>query len=297
MRPRERQEGRHDASSVLPDNPGATALPESPAADAPAGPDAVGPGELPAIPEAVRAAARRAPGHWIGMVDPEWTEERTPPEWAVLGEWQSDESGGVGDYRANPAYRPSARVLGWPEPTDPVDAAAQRAATGYGSVDEAIAALAEAEVTVVRGADGRPLTATGQDGAPVVLLFTSPAHEFMSEALRHGRLPARELARSLSGSGTRLLANAGAAAPLLVPADSLLDPVRPSAVGAASAEEVAPDTAAQRAPDGAADAAAEAAPVTGPGGLPGSAERGTPVTPVRTGASADPPAHLTGRTP
>ncbi len=240
MRPGERQEGRHDASPVpdlpvAPDGSGPTAVPGSPvvdtadttdAADTVDSADHVDTVDIPEIPEAVRAAARRAPGHWIGMVDPEWTEERTPPEWAVLGEWQSDESGGVGEYRANPAYRPSAQVLGWPEPTDPVDAAAQRAATGYGSVDEALAALAEAEVTVVRAPDGGPLTATGQDGAPVVLLFTSPAHEFMSPVLRHGRLPARQLARSLSGSGTRLMVNAGAAAPLLVPADSLLGPVR-----------------------------------------------------------------------
>ncbi|MFH8466956.1 type VII secretion system-associated protein [Streptomyces sp. NPDC017991] len=237
MRPGERQEGGHDALPVVPDGSGGTAVTESSVAgttDVPVTADTVNTvntsetvntvdaAENPDIPEAVRAAARRAPGHWIGVVDPEWTEERTPPEWAVLGEWQSDESGGVGEYRANPAYRPSARVLGWPKPTDPVDAAAQRAATGYGSVDEALAALAEAEVTVVRAPDGGPLTGTGQDGAPVVLLFTSPAHEFMSPVLRHGRLPARQLARSLSGSGTRLMVNAGAAAPLLVPADSLL---------------------------------------------------------------------------
>ncbi|MFS8202476.1 type VII secretion system-associated protein [Streptomyces sp. CWNU-52B] len=202
MRPGERQEGGHDASSVAPHTVAV----------------------VPEIPESVRAAARQAPGHWIGMVDPEWTEERTPPEWAVLGEWQSDDDGGVGDYRANPAYRPSARVLGWPEPTDPVDAAAQRAATGYGSVDEALAALAEADVTVVRGPDGGPLTAAGQDGAPVVLVFTSTEHEFMSPALVHDTLPARELARSLSGSGTLLMVNAGAAAPLLTPADSLPAP-------------------------------------------------------------------------
>ncbi|KAA0909751.1 type VII secretion system-associated protein, partial [Streptomyces apricus] len=214
MRPGERQEGRHDAPSAV------TGTPE-PVTGTP-GPEIETSEPEIEIPEAVRDAARRAPGHWIGVVDPEWTDEGTPPEWAVLGEWQSDEGGGVGDYRANPAYRPSARVLGWPEPTDPVDEAAQRAATGYGSVDEAVAALAEAEVTVVRAADGRPLTATGQDGTPVVLLFTSPAHEFMSPALRHGTLPARELARSLAGSDTRLLANPAAAAPLLVPADSLL---------------------------------------------------------------------------
>ncbi|MFI1411728.1 type VII secretion system-associated protein [Streptomyces sp. NPDC020707] len=225
MRPGERQEGRHDdALPVVPDGSG-------PTADTSDTPD---PSDAPEIPEAVRAAARQAPGHWIGVTDPEWTEESAPPEWAVLGEWQSDESGGVGEYRANPAYRPSAQMLGWPEPTDPVDAAAQRAATGYGSVDEALAALAEAEVTVVRAPDGGPLTATGQDGTPVVLVFTSAAHEFMSPVLRHGRLPARQLARSLDGSGTRLMVNAGAAAPLLVPADSLLGPGRgPGAEGAA----------------------------------------------------------------
>lgn len=177
------------------------------------------------VPEAVKDAARRAPGHWIGIVDPEWTSARTPPEWAVLGEWQSDESGGVGEYRANPAYRPSARVLGWPEPTDPVDEAAQRAATGYGTVDEALAALAEADVTVVRGPDGGPLIAAGRDGAPVVLLFTSPTHAFMSAALHHDTLPAGELARSVAATGALLSVNSGAAAPLLVPADSLLGPV------------------------------------------------------------------------
>ncbi|MFE0252285.1 type VII secretion system-associated protein [Streptomyces sp. NPDC059010] len=219
MRPGQRQEGGPDSRLAAPDGSGPAAVDSSGADDA-------GPTDIPEIPEAVRAAARRAPGHWIGVVDPEWTQERTPPEWAVLGEWQSDESGGVGDYRPNPAYRPSARVLGWPEPTDPVDAAAQRAATGYGSVDEAFEALAEAEITVVRGPDGGPLTAAGLDGAPVVLLFTSPAHEFMSGALRHDTVPARELARSLRGSDTLLMVNAGAAAPLLVPADGLLDPVR-----------------------------------------------------------------------
>ncbi|MDJ1642888.1 type VII secretion system-associated protein [Streptomyces sp. J15] len=173
------------------------------------------------VPEAVKDAARRAPGHWIGIVDLEWTQARTPPEWAVLGEWQSDESGSVGEYRANPAYRPSARALGWPEPTDPVDAAAQRAATGYGTVDEALAALAEADVTVVRGPDGGPLLAAGRDGAPVALLFTSPTHAFMSSALHHDTVSARELAGSLADAGALLSVNSGAAAPLLIPADSL----------------------------------------------------------------------------
>lgn len=245
MRPGERQDGRREALPEAPDGPGPAVTPF------------VDTAEVPEIPEAVRAAARRAPGHWIGVADPEWAEERTPPQWAVLGEWQSDESGEVAGFRANPGYRPSARMLGWPEPTDPVDTAAQRAATGYGTADDAVAVLADAEVTVVRTPDGAPLTAAGRDGEPVVLVFTSATHEFMSATLRHDSLPARELARALSGSGALLLANAGAAAPLLVPADRLLGPE--------------PGPGADQAP--AADAA------------------------TRSDSSPDPRPHITGRTP
>ncbi|MFJ8767854.1 type VII secretion system-associated protein [Streptomyces clavifer] len=275
MRPGERQEVRNDAQLVVPDASDPRVAPGPPV------PDGTADTDVPGIPEAVMDAARRAPGHWIGVVDPEWTEERTPPEWAVLGEWQSDEDGGVGEYRANPAYRPSARVLGWPEPTDPVDAAAQRAATGYGTVEAAVAALAEADVTVMRGPDGGPLTATGRDGAPAVLLFTSPAHEFMSAALRHDTLSARELARSLGGPGTMLMVNAGAAAPLLVPADSLLGPVRTTGDERTSA--------------------AGASVGEGAGGPSGRADRtGAPATSPaadRTDSSSEPRPHMTGRTP
>ncbi|QNE79561.1 type VII secretion system-associated protein [Streptomyces finlayi] len=258
MRPGERQEGLNSAAIVIPDTTVPTAAPVSPAPGSAESADGSG------VPEAVRGAARSAPGHWVGVVDPEWTEARTPPEWAVLGEWQSDESGSVGEYRANPAYRPSARVLGWPEPTDPVDAAAQRAATGYGSVEAALAALAESDVTVMRGPDGGPLAAVGRDGAPVVLLFTSPTHEFMSAELLHDTLSVRELARSLEGPGTMLMVNAGAAAPLLVPAESLPGPApaeggaRASAATVAATEDGPGGTAGTAVPAGATAAARSA---------------------------------------
>ncbi|MFF8248886.1 type VII secretion system-associated protein [Streptomyces griseus] len=219
------------------------------APDAPGAPDVGGGTETvdaSLVPDAVKDAARRAPGHWVGIVDPEWAGERTPPEWAVLGEWRSDEGGCVGEYRANPAYRPSARVLGWPEPTDPVDAAAQRAATGYGSAEAALEALADAEVTVVRGPDGAPLSAAGRDGALVMLLFTSPTHAFMSSALHHDSFPARELARSARAVDALLMVNPGAAAPLLVPADRLLGPV--SGTGDPGPSEPGPHTTGRTTP-------------------------------------------------
>ncbi len=267
IRPRERQAALPDALPVTPDTPGPTA-PEPPVAGAG---ETAGTPETPEIPDAVRAAARRAPGHWIGVVDPDWAQERTPPDWAVLGEWRSDDGGDVTEFRANPTYRPSARMLGWPEPTDPVDAAAQRAATGYGPVDDALAALAEAEVTVVRGPDGGPLVAAGRDGAPVVLLFTSPAHAFMSSALHHDTLTVEELAPSLPGPGTVLLVNAGAVAPLLVPADSV--------PGAGTGDGAGPVVAGSPVPDG--------TPAAGPAVPAGSLGDGL----------HQPWPHTTGRTP
>ncbi len=45
-------------------------------------------------------------------------------------------NGEIEEWRANEDYRPSPTALGWPEPTDDVDEAVQRASTGYGPVDE-----------------------------------------------------------------------------------------------------------------------------------------------------------------
>ncbi|MEZ0156307.1 hypothetical protein AB8850_00575, partial [Streptomyces griseorubens] len=57
-------------------------------------------------------------------------------------------------------------------------------------------------------------------GESVVLVFTSPAHAFMSPTLRHDTLPVRDLIRSLAHpSAISLLVNAGAVAPLVVPAN------------------------------------------------------------------------------
>lgn len=220
MRPGERQVAMDDGPFALPGTP-VEAGPSTPTEAEPSDP----PPGIPDIPDAVREAARSAPDHWLGVLDPEWPQDRPPPDWALVGEWRADDEGEVQEYRANPRYRPSARVLGRPEPTDPVDAAAQRpAATGYGTAEEALTALAHAEVSVVRGVDGQPLTAAGADGKPVVLVFTSPAHRLLSSTLLHDPLPAGELAAGLHGSDALLMVNATAAAPLPVPADSLPKP-------------------------------------------------------------------------
>ncbi|MFJ4896072.1 type VII secretion system-associated protein [Streptomyces sp. NPDC088788] len=140
--------------------------------------EASGAGDIagPPIPEEIREAARLAPDHWFGMLDPAWSGEGAPPDWAVVGRWRSGLDGDIEEWQANEAYRPSPQALGWPAATDPVDEAVQLSATGYGPGEAVPRALAAAEVAVLLGPGGVPLSATSPDGTAVVPVFTSPVH-------------------------------------------------------------------------------------------------------------------------
>ncbi|MGW1412683.1 type VII secretion system-associated protein [Streptomyces sp. NPDC002403] len=130
----------------------------------------------PPVPDEIREAGRLAPDHWLGMVDPTWKGEGTPPEWAMVGRWRSGLDGEIVEWQDNEAYQPSPRALDWPEPADDVDAAVQLAATGYGPGDDVVKALARHEVAVFVQPGGGPLAATTPDGASVVPVFTSPVY-------------------------------------------------------------------------------------------------------------------------
>jgi hypothetical protein len=60
------------------------------------------------------------------------TVDPAPPEFAVVGQWRSDDDGEVVKWQANEDCVPSPGARGRPEPTDDVDRVIQLAATGYG---------------------------------------------------------------------------------------------------------------------------------------------------------------------
>jgi hypothetical protein len=195
-------------------------------------------GDLPPIPDDVREAARLAPDHWLGMVDPTWVSDDPPPEWAVIGEWRSGLSGEVEEWRPNSEYRPSPLMLEWPEPSDPVDALLQLAATGYGSLDDAVRALSSADVTVLQAPDGSALTATGPDGTPVVPVFTSQPHQTFAGALIHSTVPAAELAARLASADTALCVNPASPAHTVISADDVLGAIDTTAAAEGDAAPV-----------------------------------------------------------
>ncbi|WP_431775930.1 type VII secretion system-associated protein [Streptomyces cucumeris] len=130
----------------------------------------------PPVPKQIEEAARLAPDHWLGMVDPAWAGPGEPPNWAVVGQWRSGLDGEIEEWRENEEYRPSPQAMGWPEATDEVDEAVQLAATGYGPGEAVPRTLAASEVAVLTDPAGDPLSATAPDGTPVVPVFTSPVH-------------------------------------------------------------------------------------------------------------------------
>lgn len=153
---------------------------------------------VPAPPDDVREAARHAPDHWFGMLDPAWRarheeEDEAPPVWAVLGQWRSDSRGEIVEWQDNTAYRPSPAMMGWPRPTDPVDAAAQLAATGYGPHEDVAVAVVQARLAVLTAPHGGPVLACAPDGTPVVPVFSQAAHLHAAGALAHQLLPAEEV--------------------------------------------------------------------------------------------------------
>ncbi|MYQ82186.1 type VII secretion system-associated protein [Streptomyces sp. SID4936] len=190
--------------------------------------DEAGDRTLPPVPDHIREAAREAPDHWIGVVDPAWTDAAPPPPWAVAGEWRSGLDGDVVEWQANDDYRPSPLALGWPEPTDPVDAAVQLAVTGYGSLDDAVEALAGAEVMVLRGPDGGPLSVIGADGAPAVPVFTAVPHQPFEGALAHDRVSVADLVRGLAPDEDRLSVNPAGPARISLNARQVIDVLRPT---------------------------------------------------------------------
>jgi hypothetical protein len=128
-------------------------------------------------PPRIVELARAVPGSTIFASDPTWRGEDSPPEWAVIGWWNSDERGEVAGWEDNDKYRPSPWALGWPRPADEVDAAAQLAATGYGPVEDVPRALAAAvQVAVILEDDGTSALATVPNGTTAVPVFTVPPH-------------------------------------------------------------------------------------------------------------------------
>ncbi|MFE2719113.1 type VII secretion system-associated protein [Streptomyces mirabilis] len=255
--------------------------------------------------ETLREAAALAPDHWLGMVDPAWQGDGPPPAWALVGRWRSGPTGRIEEWQDNSDYRPSPEALGWPEPTDEVDAAVQLASTGYGPAEDVSRSLAGAEVAVLVSHDGIPLTASAPDGTPVLPVYTSLTHVQAAGRLAYELMTVAELVERLP-AGHLLYLNPTGAVSMLVETEPLLEVL--AAVEQASAAEPPEEGAAADAPDevdvlastsaDSPDNASEQATAEDPDHTPQTAHRGTTGTPETADApEADRPHTIPGMDP
>lgn len=215
----------------------ATAAPEA-LAGAGAAPVVPEDNAVPEPPEEFVKAAKLAPNHWLYLTDPAWQGEGPPPDWAVVGQWRSDDDGDIVEWQDNENYQPSPEALGWPEPEDDVDAAIQLATTRYGPAEDVTAALARAEVAVLVTANGEPVSASAPDGTAVVPIFTSPLYLHAAGRLGFERVRVPALLDRLP-EGHSLCINSSAPVSMVMTTDGLADIM--AAAAEAPAEETAGD--------------------------------------------------------
>jgi hypothetical protein len=123
--------------------------------------------DRPPITDDTRRQARHTPGSWVYSVDPRFDPDGEVPPYGIVGAWQADEAGELGEFVPNPNYRPL------PEPTDAVDATMQRAATGRGTDKEFFDALVGSTVYLPAKEDGE-LVAYRDDDGDYVAVLTDP---------------------------------------------------------------------------------------------------------------------------
>ncbi|MEU0205202.1 type VII secretion system-associated protein [Streptomyces canus] len=137
-------------------------------------------GSAPAVPPvtpALRAQAARQRGGYVYAIDPYFDPAGAVPPYGIVGGWSVDHSGQLVSFTHNPKYRPSPVALEFSAPLTALDAAVQRAVTGYGSEAELLAAFRDATLILFaqEGQDGL-YTVADDDGSRYIPAFTHPDH-------------------------------------------------------------------------------------------------------------------------
>ncbi|MER6245216.1 type VII secretion system-associated protein [Streptomyces griseorubiginosus] len=178
------------------------------------------PGPAPAIPavtEALRAQAARQRGGYVYAIDPYFDADGAVPPYGIVGGWSVDGEGRLVTFSHNPNYRPSPVALEFPAPPTPLDAAMQKAVTGYAGEAELLAAFREATLMLFAQEGQQGLyTVTEDDGSRYVPAFTHPTHTPDSWHQWH-----HTQGQQLAAAGVPVRLNPGHRLSLTIPAEAL----------------------------------------------------------------------------
>ncbi|MFF7643204.1 type VII secretion system-associated protein [Streptomyces canus] len=96
------------------------------------------------VTEALRAQAAGQRGGYVYAIDPYFDADGAVPPYGIVGGWSVDDAGQLVAFSHNPNYRPSPVALEFPAPPTALDAAMQKAVTGYAGEEELLSAFREA---------------------------------------------------------------------------------------------------------------------------------------------------------
>ncbi|HEY8372752.1 MAG TPA: ADP-ribosylglycohydrolase family protein [Pseudonocardiaceae bacterium] len=169
----------------------------------------VDPKAWPPVTEADREEARRRPGEWLPVVDPEF--DRTVfghlpvPEPAVLG-WREVDAQGefTGQTKVNGNYRPGPRRVGMYPPSTPVDALLGFQVCRWLDREGVLRGLLDLDVLVPVDDKGKMTPRRDTPDGPRYLTVFSAEAALPPDCLRWNRLRVRELALQVPSLGVRV---------------------------------------------------------------------------------------------
>lgn len=187
-----------------------------------------GPGGVPPITDDMRRTARSQQGGWLYVVDPSFDPDGAVPPEGIVGAYPVDEAGRLGgEFASNPRYQPTPQALRLPEPTDEVDALAQRVATGWAPQSDFVAELARSSLWLMARPASEVFVVDEGAGRRSVWVFTHRSHaerRVPGEELRE--LTPEEIVEAVP-RGVDLVVNPGGAASVRIPFPAFESVARP----------------------------------------------------------------------
>jgi hypothetical protein len=173
----------------------------------------------PEVTEIMRYVARRQPGKVIFAIDPAYDPHGEVPEERMLGGWEIDENGEIGEFHFNPTYEPTLTALRYRPPENEVERTLQALDSRRGTPEALLDAFREGTLLVSVDEDGKQLRFRQRDdGERVLDVYTST--QYVPDDGRQVRaMNGGELAKSLFGCYVAI--NPGSRANVEIPSADL----------------------------------------------------------------------------
>ncbi|WP_069763360.1 type VII secretion system-associated protein [Streptomyces sp. LUP47B] len=173
----------------------------------------------PEVTEVMRYVARRQPGKVIFAIDPAYDPHGEVPEERMLGGWEIDENGEIGEFHFNPTYEPTLTALRYRPPENEVERTLQALDSRRGTPEALLDAFREGTLLVSLDEDGKHLRFRQRDdGERILDVYTST--QYVPDDGRQVRaMNGGELAKGLFGCYVAI--NPGSRANVEIPSADL----------------------------------------------------------------------------